>query len=106
MIKALIVDDEKHCTTALAGILQKHYPQVQIAAVCSSGAETIRQIQKFQPTLVFLDVEMDDMTGFEMLEALPEINFTIIFTTAYNQYAIRAIKFGALDYLLKPIDID
>lgn len=106
MIKALIIDDEKHCIDTLLSMIQKHFSQLQIAAVCYSGAEAIIQIQKVQPQLVFLDVEMDDMTGFEMLETLPAIDFDIIFTTAFNQYAIRAIKFGALDYLVKPIDKD
>jgi two-component system LytT family response regulator len=66
----------------------------------------LQQIHHHQPQLIFLDVEMPGLTGFEMLEALAEINFDIIFTTAFDQYAIRAIKFGALDYLVKPIDKD
>ncbi len=66
----------------------------------------LQLIQHHQPQLIFLDVEMSGMTGFEMLEVLPEINFDIIFTTAFDQYAIRAIKFGALDYLIKPVDKD
>lgn len=106
MIKALLIDDEKHCIDTLLSMIHKYFRQIQIAAVCYSGSEAIVQIQKVQPQLVFLDVEMDDMTGFEMLQSLPAIDFDIIFTTAFNQYAIRAIKFGALDYLVKPIDKD
>jgi two-component system LytT family response regulator len=66
----------------------------------------LNAIQQHKPGLVFLDIEMPDKTGFELLNSLPEINFDIIFTTAYNQYAIKAIRFSALDYLLKPVDLD
>lgn len=106
MIKAIIIDDEKHCSDNLQWMLQQYCPDVHVAAVCKDANEGLNEIQKQQPQLVFLDVEMPGMTGFEMLEKLPAINFEIIFTTAFNQYAIRAIRFGALDYLIKPIDKD
>ena len=106
MIKALIIDDEQHCCDNLQWQLQQYCRDVEILAICNSGENGMQQIQLLQPQLVFLDVEMPGMTGFEMLEALKEINFDIIFTTAFDQYAIRAIKFGALDYLVKPIDKD
>jgi len=106
MIRALIIDDEKHCIDNLHWQLQQYCPEVEIIAVCDDAKNGLQQIQREQPQLVFLDVEMPGMNGFEMLEALKEINFDIIFTTAFDQYAIRAIKFGALDYLVKPIDKD
>jgi len=106
MIKAIIIDDEKHCSDNLQWQLKQYCPEVEITTVCSNAEKGLIEIYKQQPQLVFLDVEMPGMTGFEMLEKLTEINFDIVFTTAFNQYAIRAIKFGALDYLVKPIDKD
>lgn len=106
MIKAIIIDDEKHCSDSLQWQLQQYCPEVAVAGVCKSPAQALIEIDKQQPQLIFLDVEMPGMSGFEMLEQLTDINFDIIFTTAFDQYAIRAIKFGALDYLVKPIDKD
>ena len=106
MIKALIIDDEKHCCDNLQWQLQQYCPEIEVVGVCNSAEDGLNQIALKEPQLVFLDVEMPDMSGFEMLQILTEINFDIIFTTAFDQYAIRAIKFGALDYLLKPIDKD
>lgn len=106
MVRVLIIDDEKHCCDNLQWLLKQYCPEADVAAVSNSAEDGLRQIQQLQPQLVFLDVEMPGMNGFEMLQALPDINFDIIFTTAFNQYAIRAIRFGALDYLLKPIDRD
>ncbi|MGH2565619.1 MAG: LytR/AlgR family response regulator transcription factor [Ginsengibacter sp.] len=106
MIKAIIIDDEKHCSDNLQWQLQQYCPKVEITATCDNAEEGLNEIYKQQPQLVFLDVEMPEMNGFEMLEKLTEINFDIIFTTAFNQYAILAIKFSALDYLIKPIDKD
>jgi two-component system LytT family response regulator len=79
---------------------------VQVIAGCISGKEAIPLLKEQKPDLVFLDIEMPHINGFEMLQALPRIDFDIIFTTAYDQFAIKAIKFSALDYLLKPIDKD
>lgn len=104
MVNALIVDDEPYCRKVLTTLLQKYCPDVNILAVCSSGAEALKAIRDQQPHLVFLDVEMPQMNGFEMLEQLPSINFHLIFTTSYDQYALKAIRFSAIDYLLKPID--
>jgi len=106
MIKALIIDDEKHCSDNLEWQLKQYCPEIEIMAVCNSAENGLQQINHHQPQLIFLDVEMPVMNGFEMLEELKEINFDVIFTTGFNQYAIRAIKFGALDYLIKPIDKD
>ena len=104
MINAIIVDDEPYCVEVLATLLEKYCPDVNVLTTCSSAEEAIRAIQQHKPQLVFLDVEMPHMNGFQMLEALPQIDFDLIFTTSYDQYAIKAIRFSALDYLLKPID--
>lgn len=105
MINAIIIDDERHSCDALKMLLDKCCSQqVQVTAICYSGEEGLRKIHELKPQLVFLDIEMPHMNGFQMLEQLPSINFEIIFTTSYDQYAITAFKFSALDYLLKPID--
>jgi two-component system LytT family response regulator len=104
MIKALIVDDEKNCCEALEILLIDNCPEVDVIAIANSGADALKKISKLQPQLVFLDIEMPNMNAFQLLEQLSPINFEIIFTTSYDQYAIKAIKFSALDYLLKPID--
>lgn len=104
MINAIIVDDEPYCCEMLSLLLQKYCPEVNVVSICLSGTQAIEDIQKRNPQLVFLDIEMPQMSGFDLLQKLPEINFQIIFTTSYDQYAIKAIRFSALDYLLKPID--
>ena len=106
MVRALIIDDEKHCCDNLLWQLKTYCPEIEIIAVSNNAEKGLQQIHHHQPQLIFLDVEMPGMTGFEMLESLTQINFDIIFTTAFDKYAIRAIKFGALDYLIKPIDKD
>jgi len=104
MIKAIIVDDELNCCEILATLLVRYCPDVKVVATCYSGEDALPVIQQEKPQIVFLDIEMPRMNGFEMLENLPEINFEVIFTTSYDQYAIKAFRFSALDYLLKPID--
>src|SRR4051812_9276554 len=104
MIRALIIDDEKHCSDNLLWQLNKYCPEVEVLAICKNANEALEEIGKKQPGLVFLDVEMPDKSGFDLLESVSQVEFNVIFTTAFNQYALRAIKFGALDYLLKPID--
>lgn len=104
MLKAIIVDDEPNCSESLSTLLRRYCPEVELAAICNSGAAALKEIPLHNPQLVFLDIEMPHMNGFELIERLQEINFELIFTTSYDQYAIKAIKFSALDYLLKPID--
>jgi two-component system LytT family response regulator len=104
MIKAIIVDDEPLCCSSLVMLLERYCPEVQVAGIYHSGDDALREIPEQQPEIVFLDIEMPGMNGFEMLEKLPSIKFEIIFTTSYDQYAIKAIRFSALDYLLKPVD--
>jgi two-component system LytT family response regulator len=106
MIKAIIVDDEQHCVDALKADLDKYCGNVEIAATCLSGKEGILAIKKYHPRLIFLDVEMPWMNGFEMLEMLDHIDFCIIFTTAHDKFAARAFRISAVDYLLKPIDVN
>ncbi|HTR29145.1 MAG TPA: LytTR family DNA-binding domain-containing protein [Puia sp.] len=104
MIKAIIVDDEPYCCDTLAILLERYCPQVEVTGRYLSGAEALEPIRQTSPQLLFLDIEMPRMNGFELLEKLGEVNFELIFTTSYDQYAIKAIRHSALDYLLKPID--
>ena len=106
MIRSIIIDDEQHCVRSLLSDLQQHCPSIEVAATCSSAKEGIMAIKKLNPDLVFLDVEMPWMNGFELLEVLGEIKFSIIFTTAHDEFAARAFRISAVDYLLKPIDAD
>ncbi len=106
MLKAIIIDDEPNAREKLQLMVERYCTGVQVAAVAKDAEEGLAAIKEHQPGLIFLDIEMPVLTGFDMLRQVPEINFEIIFTTAHDQYAIRAIKFSALDYLLKPIDLD
>lgn len=104
MIKAIIVDDELKGREVLANCLTKYCPDVKLLACADSVKSGIEAIKIFEPELVFLDIEMPDGTGFDLLSKITKVNFEIIFVTAYDKYAIKAIKFSALDYLLKPVD--
>lgn len=104
MIKAVLIDDEVHCLETLQMQIAEHCPGIQVVAQCRSAKTGIEAIEKLKPDVIFLDIEMPFMNGFEMLENLKSISFAVIFTTSYDQYAIKAIHFSALDYLLKPID--
>ena len=104
MIKAVLIDDEMHCLSTLQMVILKYCPDVQIMEQCTSAKKALVAIETHKPDLIFLDIEMPVMNGFELLEQFEQISFSVIFTTSYDQYAIRAIHFSALDYLLKPID--
>jgi two-component system, LytTR family, response regulator len=104
MIRSVIIDDEQHCVRSLLSDLQKHCPSIEVIDTCSSAKEGIMSIKKLNPDLIFLDVEMPWMNGFEMLEVLGEVNGSIIFTTAHDLFAAKAFRISAIDYLLKPID--
>lgn len=104
MIKAILVDDEVHCLDTLSILLADYCPEVEVLERCSSAKKAIEAVAKHKPDLVFLDIEMPVMNGFEFLEQFAQIPFSVIFTTSYDQYAIKAIRFSALDYLLKPVD--
>ena len=104
MLKAIIIDDEIHCIDTLSILLADYCPEVTVLEKCNSAKRGLEAIEKHQPDLVFLDIEMPVMNGFELLEQFKQIHFSVVFTTSYDQYAIKAIRFSALDYLLKPID--
>src|SRR5678815_1723153 len=104
MINAIIVDDEVHSCKTIESLLQQYCPEVNVLTICSNGLMALEAIRRLNPHLVFLDVEMPKMNGFEMLEQLNEINFHLIFVTSYDAYALKAIRFSAIDYLLKPVD--
>jgi two-component system, LytTR family, response regulator len=105
MIKAVIIDDEKNALEVLEMQLNQFCKEVSIVAICNGGKEGVKAIKEFQPDLVFLDIEMPHINGFDVLEQTKHMNYKVIFTTAYDQFAIKAFKFSAIDYLLKPIDI-
>jgi two-component system LytT family response regulator len=104
MIKAMIVDDEPLCCQSLQLLLQQNCPDISIVEIYNNGLSALESIRSQQVDLVFLDVEMPRMSGFEMLEALGPIPFKLIFTTSYDKYALNAFRVSAVDFLLKPID--
>ncbi|MCR6719324.1 MAG: LytTR family DNA-binding domain-containing protein [Chitinophagaceae bacterium] len=104
MIRAILVDDEKNALEMMEWLLKTYCPQVEIVAMCNSGEMGLEAIQRHQPDVVFLDIEMPKMNGFDMLEKFDRLNFEVVFCTAYDQFAIRAFKYSALNYLLKPVD--
>jgi len=104
MIRGIIVEDEKHSRETLLGMLDRYCKNVEIVAQADSYRGGLEKIREYKPDVIFLDIQMPDGSGFRLLEELDEINFEIIFTTAFDQFAIKAIKYSALDYLLKPID--
>jgi two-component system, LytTR family, response regulator len=106
MFKAIIIDDEKHCTDTLEILIQRNCPDVQITGITNDPLEGVELIRRDKPDLVFLDIEMRHLNGFGVLEQTQDQSFGVIFTTAYDEFAISAIKHSALDYLLKPIDKD
>lgn len=105
-IKALIIDDEALARVLLRGLLTEYCPEVEVVADVADLPSGVKAIRKFKPNLVFLDIEMPGHSGLELLDFFDphEVNFEVIFATAYDQYALRAFKLSAIDYLLKPID--
>lgn len=106
MITALIVDDEAHNRVFLRALLAEHCPAIQILDEAVDAHEAFSKIKTQQPKLVFLDIRMRDRSGFGLLKMFNEINFEVIFVSAYDKYAIKAFEFNAVGYILKPIDID
>jgi two-component system LytT family response regulator len=104
MLRSIIIDDEPQNALTLKNDITTHCLSVEVIAICHSAKEGIMAIKKDKPELIFLDIEMPWMNGFEMLEMLDDINFSIIFTTAHDQFAAKAFRLSAVDYLLKPID--
>jgi two-component system LytT family response regulator len=103
MIKAIIIEDEKMSRETLYRLLEKYCPTVEVVAEADGYRKGMEEIRKHHPDVIFLDIQMPDGSGFRLLEELEKIDFEIIFTTAFDQFAIKAIKYSALDYLLKPI---
>ena len=106
MMKAVLIDDEISNLENLQTLLEKHCPQVTIMATAQNVKDAVEAIEQYLPHLVFLDIQMGDETGFDVLRLLPKRNFEVIFVTAYDHYGIQAVKFAAFDYLLKPVDIE
>lgn len=104
MVKGLIIDDEEIAVNLLDLLIKRHVPEISELKTATEPVKAIQLVSEYQPDIVFLDIEMPYLNGFELLKELSEISFDIVFTTAYDKYAIQAIKFSALDYLLKPID--
>jgi two-component system, LytTR family, response regulator len=105
MIKTVLVDDERHALESLKLLLERLFPdQFDFLALCNSVDQAIPAIQQYEPELVFLDIQMPQKSGFTLLEVMPNRDFDVIFTTAYQDHAITAFKHAAFDYLLKPID--
>lgn len=107
MIRAIIIDDEQHCIDRLAGLLKLHCTQtIHLMNTFQTVSDGLQGIAALQPELVFLDVQLHDETGFDLLKQAGNPSFEVIFTTAYEQYAVKAFRFSAIDYLLKPVDPD
>jgi two-component system LytT family response regulator len=105
-MKAVLIDDEKHNIANLRELLHRYCPQVEIAGTAANADEGKRLIMQIQPGLVFLDIQMPQKSGFDLLKELNTYDFDVVFVTAHDQYAIQAMRFAAVDYLLKPIDIN
>lgn len=103
-MKAILIDDERNSLEMLEWNLQKTCPDVEIIAMCDSPLDGLEKIKQLKPDIIFLDIEMPQLNGFDLLDRLGKHDSDVIFTTAYNQFAIKAFKVCALDYLLKPID--
>ncbi|HMR57135.1 MAG TPA: LytTR family DNA-binding domain-containing protein [Cyclobacteriaceae bacterium] len=106
MLKCIIVDDESKSRESLRILIEDFCDNVKVCALCQNVDEGIKAIKEHKPEVVFLDIQLQRETGFDLLTRIKDINFEVIFTTAYSEYAIKAFKFSAIDYLLKPIDID
>ena len=105
-LRAIIVEDEPSGMENLRWKIQENCPEIEIVAECPSGKEAVRSIRRFLPDILFLDIMLGDMTGFDVLQAIKNPTFETIFTTSFDEYAIQAIKNSAVDYLLKPVDVD
>ncbi|MEI7594673.1 MAG: LytTR family DNA-binding domain-containing protein [Bacteroidota bacterium] len=106
MIRAIIIDDENASRDTLKGLLSRYCKNTEVIAEADGFNSALSLLKEITPDVVFLDIQMPDGSGFKLLEALGNISFEVVFTTAYDQYAIKAFKYSAIDYLLKPIDPD
>jgi two-component system, LytTR family, response regulator len=106
MLKIVLVDDERKATDSLRLMLERFITEEKQVQCCNDARQAAAFIHSFQPDLVFLDIRMPYLTGFDILDSVVNKNFKVVFTTAYDEYAIRAIRFSAFDYLLKPVDVE
>lgn len=106
MIKTIIIDDEQHCIDGLLRLISKYEDVFSVVETFNTVESGLEGVKKWQPDLVFLDIKINNQTGFDFLKQVGNINFNVIFTTAFETYAVEAFRFSALDYLLKPIDKD
>ncbi|MCU0446469.1 MAG: LytTR family DNA-binding domain-containing protein [Microscillaceae bacterium] len=105
-MRTILIDDEIPCMASLQIQLMENCPELTIIGVYNEASTALRAIQTLKPDLVFLDIEMPEMNAFQLLDLLKNAGFMVIFTTAYNQFAVKAFRYSAIDYLLKPIDDD
>lgn len=105
-MNAIIIDDEEHCINRLEHLLKDYCPEIKIVESCQDIDSAFNEINELKPDVIFLDVQMHDLTGFDLLKKFEKIDFEVIFMTAFERYAVQAFRFSALDYLLKPIDPD
>jgi two-component system, LytTR family, response regulator len=103
---AIIIDDEPNAIELLALRLMQKCPQIELLAACTSSVKGVEAIKKHQPDIVFLDIEMPQLNGFQVLEAVDDLSFALIFVTAYDKFALKAFRYSAIDYLLKPIEVE
>ena len=106
MIRCVLIDDESNSLEMMEWLLKTYCPQVIIEAMCNSAEKGIEAINHYKPDVVFLDIEMPKMNGFDLLEQFDKLTFDVVFCTAYDQFAIKAFRYSALNYLLKPVDPD
>jgi two-component system LytT family response regulator len=106
MLRSIIVDDEFKSRESLKALIEKFCENIEVSALCQNGDEALAAIETVKPDVIFLDIQLQRETGFEILERLDKIEFEIVFTTAFSEFAVKAFKFAAIDYLLKPVDIN
>jgi two-component system LytT family response regulator len=106
MLRSVIIDDEFKCRESLKSLIEKFCDDIEVSSTCHNGDDAVAAIATFKPDVVFLDIQLQRETGFEILQRLDKIDFEVIFTTAYSEFAIKAFSFSAIDYLLKPIEIE
>jgi two-component system LytT family response regulator len=106
MIKTIVIDDEKPSREVMCNYLEEYCPDIEIVGTAGSVSSAFKIIRKNHPDLVFLDIELGDGKGFDLLKMFEKVEFRIVFVTAYSEYAVKAFRFSAVDYLLKPVKID
>src|SRR5690242_18401742 len=105
-IRTILIDDEPDSVQLMRLNIERNFPQLEIVATFTSSTKALREIGALQPDLVFMDIEMPVINGFDLLEKLMPVEFSVVFVTAYNEFAIKAFRFNALDYLVKPVNIE